>query len=114
VTTKKGVELLVPEKGERHPGAGRPKGSKNKMTVALKEAILLALAQSKHPKGKGAVGYFRHLAENRPEVFARFLLKLMLQEKEPATTEKEPAKPVAYESDAEVRAALIARGWPAK
>ena len=49
-TTKKGVELLVPEKGERHPNAGRPKGSKNVMTRVLKDAILLAAEQSKHSK----------------------------------------------------------------
>jgi len=28
ITTYKGVELLVPEKGEKHPNAGRPKGAK--------------------------------------------------------------------------------------
>ena len=32
VTTSKGVGLLVPEKGEKHPNAGRPKGAKNVMT----------------------------------------------------------------------------------
>jgi hypothetical protein len=95
-TTKKGVELWVPGKGEKHPGAGRPKGSKNKMTVALQEAILLAAEQSKLSRGEGLVGYLTNLANDRPEVFARLLGKVMLlQEKQLAKTEQEPAKPVA-------------------
>ena len=53
VTTNKGVELLVPEKGEKHPNAGRPKGSKNVMTRALKDAIVLAAAESQHAKDNG-------------------------------------------------------------
>jgi hypothetical protein len=51
ITTCKGVELLVPQKGEKHPNAGRPKGSKNVMTRLLKDAILGAAAKSKHAKG---------------------------------------------------------------
>jgi hypothetical protein len=60
ITTQRGVELSVPEKGERHPGAGRPKGSKNQMTAVLKEAILLATEESQHAKdnGGGLIGYF--------------------------------------------------------
>ena len=38
ITTCKGVELLVPQKGEKHPNAGRPKGAKNVMTRVLKDA----------------------------------------------------------------------------
>ena len=45
ITTIRGVELLVPEKGEKHPNAGRPKGSKIVMTRLLKDAILLAAEQ---------------------------------------------------------------------
>ena len=59
VTTIKGVELLVPEKGEKHAGAGRPKGSKNKITLGLKEAFLVALETvGEDGKGKnGLTGY---------------------------------------------------------
>jgi hypothetical protein len=53
ITTSEGVELLVPQKGEKHPNAGRPKGSKNVMTRVLKDAILRAAAESKHAKGGG-------------------------------------------------------------
>jgi hypothetical protein len=118
VTTYKGVELLVPEKGEKHPGAGRPKGSKNVMTRALKDAILLAAAESRHAKdnGGGLEGYLVHIADTRPDLFVRLLAKLLpLQEKERAQTAKEPDKPVkpaAYRAAAEVRAAPIARGTP--
>jgi hypothetical protein len=97
ITTKKGVELLVPEKGEKHAGAGRPKGSKNKMTVALQEAILLAAEKSRRSGGKGLVGYLTNLANDMPKVFGPILGKLMtLQEKQLAKTMQEPAKPVAH------------------
>jgi len=32
ITTRMGVALLVPEKHEKHPNAGRPKGVENVMT----------------------------------------------------------------------------------
>jgi hypothetical protein len=64
ITTYKGVELLVPEKGEKHPNAGRPKGAKNVMTRVLKDAILRAAAESRHAKdnGGGLFGYLVHIA----------------------------------------------------
>jgi hypothetical protein len=116
ITTQKGVELSVPEKGERHPGAGRPKGSKNQMTAVLKEAILLAAEQSKHSKDGSLAGYLTYLADNKPELFVPLLARLLpLQEKELAQAAKKQDKPrrrVVYRSVAEIRAALIARGLP--
>jgi hypothetical protein len=116
ITTQKGVELSVPEKGERHPGAGRPKGSKNQMTVVLKEAILLAAEQSKHSKDGSLAGYLTHLADNKPELFVPLLARVMLlQEKELDKTAKQRGRPVervVYRSVEEVRAALIAAGLP--
>jgi hypothetical protein len=91
VTTCKGVELLVPEKGEKHPNAGRPKGAKNITTRALQDAIVLAAAESQHAKdnGGGLDGYLTHLALTRPDIFARLLAKLLpLQEKERAKSAK--------------------------
>jgi len=41
---------LAPEKGEKHPNAGRPKGAKNVVPRELKDAILRA-AESRHAKG---------------------------------------------------------------
>ena len=89
ITTNRGVELLVPEKGEKHPNAGRPKGAKNVMTRVLKDAIVLAAAESRHAKdnGGGLVGYLTYVADTRPDIFARLLAKLLpLQEKERART----------------------------
>jgi hypothetical protein len=40
---------LVPEKGEKHPKADRPKGAKNVMTRVLKDAILRAAAEASTP-----------------------------------------------------------------
>jgi hypothetical protein len=121
ITTNRGVELLVPEKGEKHPNAGRPKGAKNVMTTVLKDAIILAAAESQHAKdnGGGLVGYLVFLATERPDLFVRLLVKLLpLQEKERAQTANEPSRPVkpaAYRTaTAEVRAAPIARGTPVR
>ena len=112
ITTIRGVELLVPEKGEKHPNAGRPKGAKNVMTRVLKDAILLAAAESKHSKGGGLGGYLTYIADNKPELFVRLLQRLLpLQERELAQAAKK-AERVVYKSVAEARAALIARGMP--
>jgi hypothetical protein len=87
ITTYKGVELLVPQKGEKHPNAGRPQGSKNVMTRVLKEAILGAAAKSKHAKGGGLAGYLKSVADNEPELFVWLLAKaFLLQEKERGQT----------------------------
>ena len=119
ITTYKGVELLVPEKGEKHPNAGRPKGAKNVMTRVLKDAILRAAAESRHAKdnGGGLEGYLIYVANERPDLFVRLLAKLLpLQEKERAQTAKQPDKRVksaGYRTAAaEFRAALIAQGIP--
>jgi hypothetical protein len=50
-----------PNKG--NAGKGRPKGSRNKTTTALKEAILLA-AEGAHKDG--SVGYLTWLATDYP------------------------------------------------
>jgi hypothetical protein len=87
ITTYKGVELLVPQKGEKHPNAGRPKGSKNVMTRVLKDAILGAAAKSKHAKGGGLAGYLTDIADNNKELFVPLLAKALLrQEKERGQT----------------------------
>ena len=56
---------------------GRPKGAQNKTTRMLREAIILAAENSKHSKGDGLVGYLRFLANEKPEVFAQLLGKLL-------------------------------------
>ena len=116
VTTIKGVELLVPEKGEKHAGAGRPKGSKNKITLGLKEAFLVALETvGEDGKGKkGLTGYLIKVARTRPDLIVRILGKLILleakvaakAEKKRTYTKEEPAKPPRYETLEDIRAGI--------
>jgi len=108
ITTRMGVELLVPEKGEKHPNAGRPKGAKNVMTRVLKEAIVLAAEESQHAKdnGGGLVGYLTYIADERPDLFVKLLTRLLPRQKQPDTT----VEPAAYRTAPKARAAPIARG----
>ena len=111
IATYKGVELLVPQKGEKHPNAGRPKGAKNVMTRVLKDAVLLAAAESKHAKGGGLAGYLTDIADNNKELFVPLLAKVLpLQEKETKNERDRPRERVVYQTVEEARAALIAHG----
>ncbi|MEY9136141.1 hypothetical protein ACVIWV_007287 [Bradyrhizobium diazoefficiens] len=67
--------LKIPRKGERF--GGRQKGTVNKVTREIKEAIVLAAEKSKRSKGKGLVGYLTFLADNRPETFTALLGRLI-------------------------------------
>lgn len=60
-------------------GKGRRKGSKNKTTAVLKEAILEAAALcGSDGKGKGeTVGYLTKLATDHPPAFAQLLGKVL-------------------------------------
>jgi len=65
--------------GDGTPGPGRPKGSPNKTTVALKEAILLAAEQTgQDGKGKGGLtGYLVNLAKTEPKAFSSLLGRVL-------------------------------------
>ena len=58
---------------------GRAKGTPNKTTMLLKEAIVKAAELTGYDKrGKqGLVGYCRHLAETEPKAFAQLLGKVL-------------------------------------
>lgn len=60
-------------------GKGRKKGSVNKTTGALKEAILLAAEQSgQDTKGKGGlVGYLKRVADEDVKAFSGLLGKVL-------------------------------------
>ncbi|MBR1211331.1 hypothetical protein [Bradyrhizobium sp. JYMT SZCCT0180] len=62
-------------KGERR--VGRAKGTPNKFTRDVKEAIINAAALSKHSKTDDLEGYMVYLADNKQEVFATLLGKLI-------------------------------------
>ncbi|WP_369722918.1 hypothetical protein AB8Z38_02320 [Bradyrhizobium sp. LLZ17] len=61
--------------GERP--VGRAKGTQNKFTRELKEAIITAAELSKHSKKKGLVGYVTYLADDKPGLFASLLSRLI-------------------------------------
>lgn len=63
------------KKGEpRHAGAGRTKGTPNRTTKALKEALLQA-ADEAHPQG--VRGWLIKLSEKDPKAFASLLSRLL-------------------------------------
>lgn len=60
-----------------NPGPGRPKGSPNKTTALLKDAIIKA-AEAQGDGGKdGLVGYCTFLARDEPKAFAQLLGKVL-------------------------------------
>jgi hypothetical protein len=70
---------------------GRKRGTPNKTTAALKDAILIA-AEEALPGGK--VGYLKWLAKNNSSAFAALLGKVL-----PTTIAGDPANPVRHEVD---------------
>ncbi|MDE2441941.1 MAG: hypothetical protein KGP14_13035 [Betaproteobacteria bacterium] len=60
-------------------GPGRPKGSQNKTTTQLKEAILLAAEKvGEDGKGKdGLVGYLQRVAQTDVKAFSALLGKVL-------------------------------------
>ena len=82
-TMRKTAPIKKPKKSSVHnpadnlpgPGPGRPKGSQNKITVALKEAILLAAERA--GGDDGVVGYLERLAIENSSAFAGLLGKVL-------------------------------------
>lgn len=65
-------------KGQEKKG-GREKGTKNKITVLLKDAIIQAAElEGSDRKGKqGLIGFLRRLSRRNPVVYGRLLEKLL-------------------------------------
>ena len=61
-------------KGGARPGAGRPKGTPNKMTIKIKEAVLEAFDKQR------GVKYLERLAQDDPKTFTILLAKILPQE----------------------------------
>ncbi len=72
-------------KGQPRTG-GRKKGTPNKVTGALKEAILMA-AEKAHPEGM--VGYLVHQAAENPNAFMSLLGRAL-----PLTVGSDPDNPL--------------------
>ena len=60
--------------GGKKPGAGRPKGSPNKLTVDLRKAIHEAYEKA------GGVAYLLQVAQDDPKTFCALLSKTMPKE----------------------------------
>lgn len=60
--------------GVRVPGAGRPKGSRNALTMTVKDALQEAFLQA------GGIAWLVKLAQEEPKAFATLLSKLVPQE----------------------------------
>lgn len=73
------------------PGPGRPKGSLNKTTAVLKDAILAgATAVGEDGNGRdGLEGYCRYLAKKEPRAFAGLMGKVL-----PMTVTGDPNNPM--------------------
>lgn len=67
--------LRKPPKGMRY--SGRAKGTPNKITRDLREAILKAAELSKHSKTHDLVGYMVFLANDKPETYASLLGRML-------------------------------------
>ena len=68
--------LLPPiKKGEKR--CGRAKGQTNRITRALKDALILAAEKSRHSKDRSLESYCTYLADEHPSVFAGLLGKLI-------------------------------------
>lgn len=83
-----------PRVGDGTPGPGRPKGSANKTTTALKEAILAAAAEHGFDgRGQdGLQGYLRKVATEDIKAFSSLIGKVL-----PLTVGGDPDNPVVHE-----------------
>lgn len=72
---------MVKQTGRKQlpPGPGRPKGSVNRTTALLKDAIIRAaeLTGSDKQGRDGLVGYCRFLAAEEPKAFTQLLGKVL-------------------------------------
>lgn len=64
---------------KKRAGPGRPKGSPNRTTAALKDALMIAAEETgRDGKGKhGLVGYLKWLAVEEPKTFGMLLGKII-------------------------------------
>jgi hypothetical protein len=60
-----------PNSGGRRPGAGRPKGSKNKLTKTVRDAIIAAFDEVGGPR------YLAQQAKTNPTAFMALLAKVL-------------------------------------
>ena len=67
--------LVSPKKGQRF--GGRAKGTENKFSRDIKEAIITAASLSKHSKTDDLLGYMVYLADDKQELYVTLLGRLI-------------------------------------
>jgi hypothetical protein len=108
------------KKGQpRPPGAGRRRGQRNHISIALKDAIILAAEEAGYKvynkktrrydiMGQdGLIGYVRHLALRREELFVPLLAKVLPMHVTVAAVQNRK-----YRTEEEVRQLCAERGVP--
>jgi hypothetical protein len=108
------------KKGDPRPkGSGRKRGQQNRITVALRDAVITAaelLGEKLYEKKTGAytrrgkgglIGYCVHLGKHHDAVFATLLGKVLPMHVAPAVVNKR-----TYLTEQEVRAMCAERGIP--
>lgn len=86
--------------GEGKPGPGRPKGTPNKTTALLKDAILLAAQRAGGDGEEGIANYLEQQAKDNPGPFLSLLGKVL-----PMTVSGDPNNPIV--AIHEVRRSLV-------
>lgn len=91
----------IAEIGKGKAGPGRPKGSVNRITGLLKDAILEAASRA--GEGEGLVGYLQKQAIENPTAFLSLLGRVL-----PHTLTGDPAAPIRV---TEIRRVIVASRW---
>jgi hypothetical protein len=111
VRTKDGRQIIVPEKGERIPGAGRKAGQPNRISMAQKAAMVWAAEHSDHSADKTLQGFYLHIANTFPQDHARNLNRILPLQ---IDARHEIRQKVVYRTKEEVIAGMLERGMPQK
>jgi hypothetical protein len=107
VKTKDGRSIVVPEKGERLPGAGRKAGQPNRISMAQKQAMIWAAENSDHSTDRTLEGFYLHIANAFPQDHARNLNRILPLQ---IDARHEIRQKVIYRTSAEVIAGMLERG----
>jgi hypothetical protein len=86
---------------------GRAKGTPNKISRGMKDAIVFAAEHSKHSKDGTLEGYLLKVADERMDLFVPLLGRLLPLQ---INAKTQPTTKIVYSTVEEVRQALIDRG----
>jgi hypothetical protein len=95
---------------KRPPNAGRKRGSINKTTSILKEAVLLAAEDTGDPMNRGRGGlraYLRFVAREYPQAFVSLLVRVS-----PQQMQVDSRAEIFYRTKAEIEDEMASLGFP--